>query len=363
MARTKRTPTPPVLGSPKSTPVGGIENDPLRKLLQQVIAGTGDCGPAQKPLLACVSALEDAQRIRWQIADQFSSYMTREALTQQGAMSVLGASERISDAEKARRLEAARQAIAGGIGDEYRDAFFATYQRFVDSGARVESTIAKGEADADTFESLRSDDKRQLVDLLRAQELRSDVFGRPAAATLSVLHRAVRAGDSDAVRRLIVPAEARALQIMRMSLDDLAKEIAGVATDDAINKLRETAMRLLSFCTTYRAQQRPEWIDVAKEVWGVLDAPRRQLFGPSIDYLAPGATSPDRGFSVAKWLDWKTLESDAHIRFLSWPVRLAGWSPATMQDHRPGAKPGQVVRANPVPTVGPFRFGAQPGGR
>jgi hypothetical protein len=150
---------------------------------------------------------------------------------------------------------------------------------------------------------------------------------------------------------------------MRMSLDDLAKEIAGVATDDAINKLRETAMRLLSFCTTYRAQQRPEWIDVAKEVWGVLDAPRRQLFGPSIDYLAPGATSPDRGFSVAKWLDWKTLETDAHIRFLSWPVRLAGWTPAGAQDHTTGAAPGAVVRANPLPTAGPYRFGAQPGGR
>jgi hypothetical protein len=364
MATKKKTLTPPVLGSLNTVPVGGIENDPLRRVLAQIIAGAPSYGPASKPVLACVSALEDAQQIRWQIADGFQSKMQYEAITQQGARSVLAqGGSPIDDDEAARRLEAARQAIVGGIGDEYRDAFFATYQRFVDSGARVESTIAKGEADADTFESLRSDDKRQLVDLLRAQELRSDVFGRPAAATLSVLHRAVRAGDSDAVRRLIVPAEARALQIMRMSLDDLAKEIAGVATDDAINKLRETAMRLLSFCTTYRAQQRPEWIDVAKEVWGVLDAPRRQLFGPSIDYLAPGATSPDRGFSVAKWLDWKTLESDAHIRFLSWPVRLAGWSPATMQDHRPGAKPGQVVRANPVPTVGPFRFGAQPGGR
>jgi hypothetical protein len=149
---------------------------------------------------------------------------------------------------------------------------------------------------------------------------------------------------------------------MRMGPDDLAKEVVGVANDDAINKLRDTAMRLIAFCTRYRAEQRPKWLDSAREAWGVLDAPRRQLFGPSVDYLAPGATTA-AAFSVAKWLDWKTLESDAHIRFLSWPVRLAGWSPATMQDHRPGAKPGQVVRANPVPTVGPFRFGAQPGGR
>jgi hypothetical protein len=364
MATKKKTLTPPVLGSLNTVPVGGIENDPLRRVLAQIIAGAPSYGPASKPVLACVSALEDAQQIRWQIADGFQSKMQYEAITQQGARSVLAqGGSPIDDDEAARRLEAARQAIVGGIGDEYRDAFFATYQRFVTNGEGVERTIAKGESDADTFESLKSDDKRSLIDVLKDQELRQDVFGRPLVQTWEVLRRASRAGDVETTRRLAPHAEARGLQIMRMTPDELAKsEVVGVASDDSLSKVRTIAMRVLAFAQTYRAEHRPAWIDAARDAWGVLDEPRRQLFGPSVDYLAPGATTA-AAFSVAKWLNWQTLESDAHIRFLSWPVRLAGWSPVTMQDHRPGARPGQLVRANPPPTAGPYRFGAQPGGR
>jgi hypothetical protein len=344
MARSKRTPAPPVLGSVNTTPAGGIENDPLRKVLQQIIAAAGDYGPVAKPLLGCVSALEDAQQLRWRIADGFQSQMQREAINQAGALSVLAqGGSPIDDDEAARRLEAARQAIAGGIGDEFRDPFFAAYENFVANGVRVERALAQGEADADTFESLKSDDKRQLVDLLRAQELRSDVFARPAAATLAVLQRALKAGDSDTVRRLVVPAEARGLQIMRMTPDELSKEVVGVANDDSLNKVRDTAMRLLAFCTRYRAEQRPAWIDLAREAWTVLDTPRRQIFGPSVDYLAPGATTT-QAFSVARWLNWRTLEADAHTRFLSWPIRLAGWSPAVMLANR---TTGEVTREVP----------------
>lgn len=348
MARTKRTPTPPTLGSVNTVPVGGIENDPLRKLLQQIIAGAADCGPAAKPLLACVAALEDAQRIRWKMADKFQSKMTREAIKQQGAMSVLAQTEQISDAEKARRLEAARQAIVGGIGDAYRDEFFATYQRFVDAGASVEKVIAQAEADFVGFDSLKSGDKRALIDVLKDQEVGADVDKALLERSWDVLQAATKAGSSDVIRRLVPHIEKKAMRVMRASPADLAKsEILGNATDDSLNRVRTVAMRVLSYCQAYRDAQKPPWISLAREAWAVLDQPRRQLFGPSVDYLAPGATSPDKGFRVARWLDWKTLEIDCHTRFLTWPVKLAGWSAPVALDHRPNAAPGQVVREEP----------------
>jgi hypothetical protein len=124
---------------------------------------------------------------------------------------------------------------------------------------------------------------------------------------------------------------------------------------------------------TYRQRQRPEWIDQAKAAWAMLDVPRRAVWGPSVDFMvsaqlgqpSSGDTSLDKGFSTSRWLDWRTVQDDAIARVLKWPnLKIPGWTNVVMQDHTPGAAPGAVVRANPLPTTGPYRFGAaQPGGR
>ena len=60
MARSKRSLALPTLGSLNTIPAGGLDADPLRRLLAQIIAGAGGYGLAAKYILGCVSVLEDA---------------------------------------------------------------------------------------------------------------------------------------------------------------------------------------------------------------------------------------------------------------------------------------------------------------
>jgi hypothetical protein len=321
-------------------------------------------------LVAASDAIGDGREVVWRAGGDYVPKMKDMSATLIGANSFRP--EKPSEASA--RLEAMQVAVAREISDKFRDPLWQCIQRFLAAGEKIEKAIARGEADCETFESLRSDDRRQLVDLLRAQELKSDIFSRPVGATLAILKRALKSGDSDTIRKIVVPAEARALQILRMSLDELAKEVApAVASDDSLKAVREAAGRLHAFCMTYRQRQRPEWIDQAKAAWAMLDVPRRAVWGPSVDFMvsaqlgqpSSGDTSLDKGFSTSRWLDWRTVQDDAIARVLKWPnLKIPGWTNVVMQDHTPGAAPGAVVRANPLPTTGPYRFGAaQPGGR
>ncbi len=62
--------------------------------------------------------------------------------------------------------------------------------------------------------------------------------------------------------------------------------------------------------------------------------------------------------SPTAWLDWRTVDPLAHVRFLTFPAaRLAGWTPPYAQDHT-GKNPGGVVRMPfNVSTPTTYQFG------
>lgn len=344
MPKNRTPPTPPALGTPDTRPGSGQRDLWMEQLLLCRDAFV-DCDAATKPGFAHTSALADVRTMLWQAADRVDRKVVRDALVRDhSATSVARAmmmNPREAGAMKDAAERAAKDAIVGAVGDDLRDRAFQLAQVVVETGQKVAATIAQGQADFDGPSFLRAENQRKsLAEILLDQEGRIEVESHHISWTWDALSRLTAAGNFEKAKRLLPYAMRKAERVLKASPGELAKEVIGTPTDDALQKMKTTAMQILTYAERQRERERPQWIAKASAALEMTAILRRQLVGQDVAFLPH--VDPDRGFSVARFMNPWEIDPSFLVRRLL-PVQIPGWSRAVAKDHT-GRNPGGIVR-------------------
>jgi hypothetical protein len=319
MSKKIRTPpAPPALGTPDTKPGDGRRDTWMDQLLLARDA-FADCDVATKPGFAHVSALADVRTLLWRAADQVNAEVVRAALGKNYSLEAAGAAVMLDPIQMAAARTAAEKAtveqIIGMAGDAMRDRANELAQVVVSTGQKVEETIKNGQADYDGPSFLRDENqKKSLAEILLDQEGRGEVESHHISWVWDALSRLTAAGNFDKARRLLPYAVRKAERVLKSSPAELERDVIGTASDDALALMKTRAMQILTFAERQREREKPPWLAKASAAFEMAGTLRRQLVGADVAFLPH--VDPDRGFSVAKFMDPWNVDPSFLVRRL-----------------------------------------------